>query len=80
MLQAESQDREMSALMRALAEEPQSLGRGLRLLEAGFRLTPELVVDAWMQDAAARPVIVLGEGSGGEAGLLGRWVGEAADA
>lgn len=72
MLQAETQDREMSAVMRALAEGPQELERGMRLLDAGFRLTPELYVDLWLQDAGARLVIALGEGSGGETALLGR--------
>jgi hypothetical protein len=72
MLQAESGERGASPLLRALASEPQRLERGLRLLDSGFRLTPELVVDLWMQDSSARPVIVLGEGSDGEAALLGR--------
>ena len=72
MLQAETQDREMSVVMRALAEGPHELERGMRLLDAGFRLTPELFVDLWLQDASARLVIALGEGSGGETALLGR--------
>jgi len=72
MLQAESGERGASPLLRALASEPQRLERGLRLLDSGFRLTPDLVVDLWMQDSSARPVIVLGEGSDGEAALLGR--------
>ncbi len=72
MLQTESQAPEMSALMRALAERPQDLERGMRLLDQGFRLTPELFVDLWLQDASARPVIALGEGSAGDAALLGR--------
>lgn len=72
MLQAGSEERGASPMLRALASEPQRLERGLRLLDSGFRLTPELVVDLWMQDSSARPVIVLGEGSDGEAALLGR--------
>jgi len=72
MLQAGSEERGASPSLRALASEPQRLERGLRLLDSGFRLTPDLVVDLWMQDSSARPVIVLGEGSDGEAALLGR--------
>ncbi|MBM4013848.1 MAG: hypothetical protein FJ293_02650 [Planctomycetes bacterium] len=44
----------------------------MRLLETDFRLTPELVVDAWMQEPSGRPVVVLGEGNGGAAVALGR--------
>jgi hypothetical protein len=71
MLDVESEDAGAS-LGRVLAEEPQALRTGLRLLEANFRLTAELVVDAWMQEPSGRPVVVLGEGSGGEAALIGR--------
>lgn len=72
MLQAETQDCSGSAIVRAVAEEPQQLERGMRLLDRGFRLTPELAVDLWLQDAARRPVIVLGEGGEPAAALLGR--------
>lgn len=72
MIEAEISDRGAASLGRVLAVEPQALGRGLRLLETNFRLTPELVVDAWMQEPSGRPVVVLGEGNGGAAALLGR--------
>lgn len=76
MLPAESNDGARANLVRALADDTLALGRNLRLIESPLRLTPDVVVDALMQDEGGRPVLVLGEAAGGGAGatveLLGR--------
>ena len=73
MLQAATQFLEPSC-MRRLAEEPDGLERGLKVLDVGLRLSPGLVVDLVLRDQASRPVVVLGEGSDGPEALFGRAV------
>lgn len=72
MLQAASQTRELAESVRLLAEDPQRLERGLVVLDVGLRLTPDATIDLVCKDAAARWVVVLGEGNDGPAALLGR--------
>jgi hypothetical protein len=74
MLQAVSQVRGGGDGIALLAEQPESLERGLKVLEVGLRLTPELILDLVLKDATSRPVIALGEGADGVPGLLGRAV------
>jgi hypothetical protein len=72
MLQAVSQVRGGGDGIALLAEEPELLERGLKVLEVGLRLTPELLLDLVLKDATSRPVVALGEGADGVPGLLGR--------
>jgi hypothetical protein len=72
MLQAASQTRELAESVRLLAEDPQRLERGLVVLDVGLKLTPDATIDLVCKDAAARWVVVLGEGTDGPAALLGR--------
>jgi hypothetical protein len=72
MLQAASQVRGIPLSLKDLAEEPQGLERGLRVLDVGLRLAPGIVLDVLLRDQASRPVVVLGEGSDGSEALLGR--------
>jgi hypothetical protein len=72
MLQAVSQVRGEGEGLALLAEAPDSLERGLKVLDVGLRLTPELVLDLVLKDATSRPVIALGEGADGVPALLGR--------
>ncbi len=74
MLQAESQDGEGASLLRLLAESPQELERGLSLLEASLRITPDCVVDLLFKHPSGRLVVALGESGEGVARLLGRAV------
>jgi len=74
MLQAVSQVRGEGDGLALLAEAPDSLERGLKVLDVGLRLTPELVLDLVLKDATSRPVIALGEGADGVPALLGRAV------
>src|SRR5262245_13708731 len=72
MLQAASQHREAGEGIARLAEQPELLERGLKVLDVGLRLTPELTLDLVLKDATSRPVIALGEGADGLPALLGR--------
>src|SRR5262245_35734109 len=74
MLQAVSQFRGEGDGLALLAAAPESLERGLKVLDIGLRLTPELVLDLVLKDATSRPVIALGEGADGVPALLGRAV------
>lgn len=74
MLQAGSQQREAGEALSRLAEQPELLERGLKVLDVGLRLTPELTLDLVLRDAASRPLIALGEGVDGIPALLGRAV------
>lgn len=74
MLQAVSQVRGEGDGLALLAEAPESLERGLKVLDIGLRLTPEFVLDLVLKDATSRPVIALGEGADGIPALLGRAV------
>jgi len=74
MLQAGSQHREAGEALSRLAEQPELLERGLKVLDVGLRLTPELTLDLVLKDAASRPLIALGEGVDGIPALLGRAV------
>lgn len=74
MLQAASQVRGEGDGLALLAEAPESLERGLKVLDVGLRLTPGLVLDLVLKDATSRPVIALGEGADGVPALLGRAV------
>lgn len=74
MLQAVSQVRGESDGLALLAEAPESLERGLKVLDIGLRLTPLLVLDLVLKDATSRLVIALGEGADGVPALLGRAV------
>jgi hypothetical protein len=74
MLQAGSQQREAGDAISRLAEQPELLERGLKVLDVGLRLTPELTLDLVLRDAASRPLIALGEGVDGIPALLGRAV------
>jgi len=72
MLQAVAQHRESGEGIALFAEQPEMLERGLKVLDVGLRLTPELTLDLVLKDATSRPVIALGEGADGVPGLLGR--------
>jgi hypothetical protein len=75
MLHAASQDREVPLFsLQGLAEEPEILERGLRVIDVGLRIAPGFVLDLVLLDRSSRPVIVLGEGNGGPEALLGRGV------
>jgi hypothetical protein len=74
MLQAGAQHREAGEALSRLAEQPELLERGLKVLDVGLRLTPELTLDLVLKDAASRPLIALGEGVDGIPALLGRAV------
>jgi hypothetical protein len=75
MLHAASQDREVPLFsLQGLAEEPELLERGLKVVDVGLRLAPGFVLDLILVDRTSRPVVVLGEGSGGPEALLGRGV------
>ena len=65
MLQVASQDRAGMAWLRLLAEEPGALECGLKVLDVGLRLAPELALDLVLKDKASRPLVVLGEEYGG---------------
>ena len=72
---AAAADREVPLFsLQGLAEEPAILERGLRVIDVGLRLAPGCVLDLVLVDRAARPVVVLGEGSGGPDALVGRAV------
>ncbi len=72
MLQAGSQHRAAGEGISRLAEQPELLERGLKVLDVGLRLTPELTLDLVLKDTASRPLIALGEGADGVPALLGR--------
>lgn len=72
MLQAVSQQRGPGDGIAQLADQPDLLERGLKVLDVGLRLTPDLTLDLVLKDATSRPVIVLGEGDGDVPALLGR--------
>jgi hypothetical protein len=72
MLQAGSQQRDAGDGISRLAEQPELLERGLKVLDVGLRLTPELTLDLVLKDATSRPLIALGEGADGVPALLGR--------
>jgi hypothetical protein len=74
MLQAASQGRGIPLSLQDLADEPQTLERGLSVLDVGLRLGPGLVLDLVLRDSGSRPVVVLGEGNDGVEALLGRAV------
>jgi len=80
MLQAASQVGGTPLPLRSLADEPQGLERGLRVLEVGLRLAPGIVLDLVCTDPSSRPVVVLGEGSDGPLALFGRAVSVLAEA
>lgn len=70
---AAAADREVPLFsLQALAEEPALLERGLRVLDVGLRLAPGCALDLVLVDRAARPVVVLGEGTAGPDALIGR--------
>jgi hypothetical protein len=72
---AAAADREVPLFsLQGLAEEPAILERGLRVIDVGLRLAPGCILDLVLVDRASRPVVVLGEGSGGPDALLGRAV------
>jgi hypothetical protein len=72
---AAAADREVPLFsLQGLAEEPAILERGLRVIDVGLRLAPGCTLDLVLVDRASRPVVVLGEGSGGPDALLGRAV------
>ena len=75
MLQAGSQVRESPLSLQGLAEEPQGLERGLKVLDVALRLSPTCVADLVLRDQSSRPVVVLGEGNDGPEALLGRAFG-----
>jgi len=72
MLQAVSQLRMEGDGIALLAEQPELLERGLKVLDVALRLTPELTLDLVLKDATSRPVIALGEGADGVPALLGK--------
>jgi len=75
MLHAASPARDDSLLsLQELAEDPERLERGLKVVDVGLRIAPGFALDLVLKDRASRPVVVLGEGSGGAEALLGRGV------
>ncbi len=74
MQQGATPEREFSLSLERLADAPESLERGLKVLDVGLRLAPGFVLDLVLADRDSRPVVVLGEGNGGAEALLGRGV------
>ncbi|MBL8841259.1 MAG: hypothetical protein JNL90_06970 [Planctomycetes bacterium] len=72
MLHPGSNDRDAALSLQALAEEPELLEPGLKVIDVGLRLTPGVELDLVLADREGRAVVVLGEGSGGADALLGR--------
>ncbi len=79
MMNPALQNLEAPLSLQPLVENPTLLEAGLELIDVALRLTPGVVLDLLMVDRSARPVVVLGEGSGGAEALLGRSVCVLAD-